>query len=100
MSALDEVGTYFLCSRCEVPGLIKKAERERDQLLKEFSAFYTGAFELRIYDRVHFRGRSIAGDLFVGGVFCRQYDPVDLCFLDLNEIILTRLLWLRQEETT
>jgi hypothetical protein len=37
-------------------------------------------------------GASIAGDLTVNGEVCRQYDPIDLCFLDLLTLMMKRLI--------
>lgn len=92
MNREHEENTYFLCRRSKAAELIKKAERERDRILKELKAFYTGDIGIRIYATEHVEGASVAGDLTVNGEICRQYDPVDLCFLDLNELMLKRML--------
>lgn len=94
--------SYFLCRRSETAELIKKAEQERDKILNELKTFYTGNIGIRIYAADHVEGASIAGDLTVNGEICRQYDPVDLCFLELNELMLKRMIELgispRREE--
>lgn len=45
---LKENPTYFLCGRKNIPELVKKAEAEAAQILKEFSMFYRTAGELSI----------------------------------------------------
>ncbi len=84
--------SYFLCRRSQAAELIKKAEQERDNILKELKTFYAGNIGIRIYAADHVEGASIAGDLTVNGEICRQYDPVDLCFLELNELMLKRMI--------
>ena len=98
----DGADSYFLCRRSETAELIKKAEQERDNILNELKTFYTGNIGIRIYTADHVEGASIAGDLTVNGEICRKYDPVDLCFLELNELMLKRMIELgissRREE--
>lgn len=82
---------YFLCRRSEAPELLKKAQAQAAGILEELKAFYAGDISIRAYISEHVMGRSIAGDLLVNGEICRQYDPIDLCFLELNELMLKRL---------
>lgn len=84
--------TPLLCRRGEAPALIQKAERERDILLEELRAFYSGDIGVSIHAVDHVMGTSIVGDLTVNGEICRTYDPVDLCFIDLNAMIMKGLI--------
>ena len=34
----------------------------------------------------------------VAGEVCRSYDPADLCFLELNELMMLRMLKTKKEE--
>ena len=62
---------YFLCRRSEATKLLEKAKTEAAEILKELKAFYTGD---------------------------RSYDPIDLCFLELNELMMKRLIESRKED--
>lgn len=78
-------GKYFLCRRSEAVETLQKARKEADKILEELKIFYT-------------MGRSVAADLMVAGEVCRSYDPADLCFLELNELMMLRMLKTRKEE--
>jgi len=39
----EEHPSYFLCCRRDVPALVKQAEAEAAQILKEFETFYNTA---------------------------------------------------------
>ena len=82
----DNRGNYFLCARSEVRSLMSQAEKERDIILNELKAFFTGDIGINIYAVQHVMGWSIAGELTVNGEVCRTEDPVVLIFLDLNEL--------------
>lgn len=84
--------TPLLCRRSEAPELIRKAERERDVLLDELRVFYTGDIGVNIRAVDHVMGTGIVCDLTVNGEICRTYDPVDLCFIDLNAMIMKGLI--------
>ena len=84
--------TYFLCARSETRELIESAQTEADKILNELKAFLIGDIGIRIYSVQHPTGYSIAGDLTVNGKICKSYDPVSLLFLDLNEIMLKKLV--------
>lgn len=92
MKREPEENTYFLCRRSATKELVEKAERERDRILGELRAFFIGDIGITIYPIAHVIGNSIAGDLTVNGETCRTYDPVDLCFLELNELMMKRML--------
>lgn len=95
----EKRGNYFLCEHRDAERLLKKAEEEKRRILKEFAIFYHGAIDVIIYPVRHVTGTSIAGALTVNGEKVREYDPVDLCFLDMNELMLTQLAKRRKEAT-
>ena len=79
---------YFLCRRSEATKLLEKAKTEAAEILKE----------LKTYINRHVMGCSVAGDLTINGEICRSYDPIDLCFLELNELMMKRLIESRKED--
>lgn len=87
----EHPGTYFLCRKSEVPELLKKATAEGERLLQEVRQYYRGDFAIRAYANHHAEGWSIAGDLLVSGEVCRTYDPIDLMYLELNELMIVRM---------
>lgn len=93
----EKPGSYFLCRHSEVEKLIKRAETEKERIMNELKAFYRGAIDVVIYSVRHVMGTSIAGKLTVNGETVKEYDPIDLCFLDMNNLMLERLARLRKE---
>lgn len=91
-------GKYFLCRRSEAVETLRKARKEADKILEELKIFYTGDIKIQLYINEHVMGRSVAADLMVAGEVCRSYDPADLCFLELNELMMLRMLKTRKEE--
>lgn len=89
---------YFLCRRSEATKLLEKAKTEAAEILKEFKTFYTGDIGIAAYINRHVMGCSVAGDLTINGEICRSYDPIDLCFLELNELMMKRLIESRKED--
>jgi len=96
---MQHSGTTFLCAKCEAPKLIKQAEQEKEKILRELRLFYTGDIDVKIHEVRHVMGTSIAATLTVNGETAREYDPADLCFLDLNELMLKQILECRSETT-
>lgn len=89
-------GKYFLCRRSEAVEALQKARKEADKILEELKIFYTGDIKIQLYINEHVMGRSVAADLMVAGEVCRSYDPADLCFLELNELMMLRMLKTRK----
>ena len=89
---------YFLCRRSEATKLLEKAKTEAAEILKELKTFYTGDIGITAYINRHVMGCSVAGDLTINGEICRSYDPIDLCFLELNELMMKRLIESRKED--
>lgn len=92
---MEQNGNTYLCAQNEVPALLKRAEEQKSKVLKDFSLVFRGNIDVRIHEAKHVRGWSIAGTLMVNGKPVLEYDPVDLCFLDLNEMVFQRTLELR-----
>lgn len=90
---------YFLCSKSESVELLKKAQEEATKILDELKIYYSGNIGINVYAKEHVMGYSIAGDLTVNGDICRTYDPVDLCFLELNELMLKRIKEIMRGDT-
>lgn len=89
---MEEKGSLFLCAKHEAISLLEQAEREKEKILREFRLFFTGDIDVQLYEKRHVMGTSIAATLVVNGEMVREYDPADLCFLDLNELMLKRLI--------
>lgn len=91
--------TAILCaSPADRDAQLAYAERQRVRILHEIRDFYRGNIDIRIAPELHTMGWSITADLIVSGEICRHYDPADLCFLDLNELMLQRMLHQRSRE--
>ena len=89
-----ETPTYFLCSRKDIPSLVKKAKEEAAQILKEFSMFYRTAGELaiEIFPIQHPMCFSIGGKLTWDGDTLLEESDCSLLFLHLNEVMLNRMI--------
>ena len=83
---------YFLTTKSEAAELVANAKAEAAALLQEFKLYYTGNFGIDIYANRHNIGYSVAGNLTINGEVFRTYDPIDLCFLELHELMLKRLI--------
>lgn len=88
----------FLCSKSEAAGQAAAAEREKEKLLREFRQFYAGNIDIKIAPKQYPMGYSVIGALTVNGETVREYDHIDLLFLDLNELMLKRILETRATE--
>ncbi|NCC06700.1 MAG: hypothetical protein EOM30_01330 [Clostridia bacterium] len=92
----EERPSYFLCSRRDVPALVKRAEAEAAQILKEFGEFYktAGVLAIEIKPVQYFRGYGISGRLTWDGETVIEESDCGLLFLTLNEVMLNRMLQL------
>lgn len=88
--------TYFLCSRRDVPGLVKRAETEAARILKEFAEFYStaGKLEIVIEPIQHPMGYSIGGRLTWDEETVVEESDCGLLFLQLNDVMINRMLQL------
>lgn len=83
---------YFSCTIRDVPRLVEKAKQEAEKILREFYEFYTGNIGIDVGTKRHGICWSITGTLTVNGAVVKTEDPVDLLFLELNELMMKRML--------
>ena len=83
---------YFSCTARDVPRLVEKAKQEAEKILRELSDFYVGNIGIDVGTKRHGMCWSITGTLTVNGVVVKTEDPVDLLFLELNELMIKRML--------
>lgn len=90
----DENPTYFMCGKKSVPMLVEKAKAEAAQLLEELELFYTfaGDVDIIIAPVHHDLCYSIGATLTWNGKPIKSEDTCDLLFLELNELMLNRML--------
>jgi poly(A) polymerase Pap1 len=95
-----ETNSYFLCSKSALLKLMEKAEREKASILNEIKHYVTGGtIGINIQPVPHVMGWAVEADMTVNGEFVRHYDSVDLCFMELNEIMLSVILKSRNAQT-
>lgn len=94
----DEHPNYFLCSRRHVAKLVVQAEKETEEIMRDFFCYYSGDVKVKIYEKEHLMGWSIAARLLVNGKTVRDEDPCELLFIDLNHLIMKRMLENRKSE--
>lgn len=94
----EEHPSYFMCGKKSLPLLIEEAEKEAEQMLKEFSAFYDTRGKLGIkIEPIDHAGicYSVGATLTWGGLPMRKPDdPCSLLFLELNNAIINRMIQL------
>lgn len=83
---------YFSCTTRDVPRLVEKSKQEAEKILRDFSEFYVGDIGIEIGTKRHGICWSITGTLTVNGNKVKEYDPCDLCFLDLNMLMMKRMI--------
>lgn len=88
----EERPSCFACGKKSIPSLVEKARAEAEQILKEFSMFYQGDIGIEIGTKFHGLCWSITATLTVNGEPVRTEDPCDLLFIDLNELMLKRMI--------
>ena len=84
--------SYFMCRKAELDTLVSQARADAAALLTELSAFYRGDIAIDIVPEQHGVCWSVGADLRVNGELVRHEDVCDLLFLDLNSLMLGRLL--------
>ena len=94
----EENPSYFFCQRRHVPELVKRAKTEAAAILKEFSLYYqaAGTLEIVIEPIQHVTCWSIGATLTWDGQPVKKEDSADLLFLELNELMLKRLIECRR----
>lgn len=92
----DETPTYFMCGKKSLPCLVEKAKAEAAKLLEEFSAFYNTGGKLGIAIEAVDHGGitySVAATLtWDGEPLQKRDDPCELLFLQLNNMMLDRMI--------
>jgi hypothetical protein len=88
-------------SRIETLEDLKKAEKKANKVLAELKSFVQSEKPFRIVvDLLTYpKGLSIGGKLFLGDDLVKQYNLIDLLFLDLENLMLGVLLNSRGEES-
>lgn len=83
----------ILMSKSEVDKALPEFKAKLGQVLKEFSMFYR-VQDLKVVPRVvsYPMGYDIEADLYVGGELVEHYCFADLVLLDLNDLMLQRML--------
>lgn len=88
--------TSILCeNKADIEQQLNYAKKQAAELLAELKVLYSGNIGVSVYPKRHNMGWSVCADLTVNGEVCGQYDPADLCFIDLNCLILKRLVEIR-----
>lgn len=85
---------YFASGKRNVPKLVEKAKKEAEQILKEFTMFFRGDIGITIEPKFHGLHWSVTATLTVNGEPVKTEDPCDLLFLELNELMLKRMIQL------
>ena len=88
----EERPSYFMCGGRNVEALFEKAKKDAAKILSEFKQFYAGDINIEIKKVEWGLCWSIGAKLTVNGETCREYDDVELCFLDLNTLMLNRMI--------
>lgn len=88
----EENPDYFLCSKKDVCRLIEEAKIEANRILKELAVFFIEDIGIEIVPREHVLGWSIAANLIINKKVVKTEDPCDLLFLELNELMMKRML--------
>lgn len=97
MDYAKEHPDYFLCSRKDLNRLKERAEKEANEIMRDFFVFYSGDVKIEIGEKEHPMGWSVTGTLLVNGNKVRTEDPCTLLFIDINELVLKRMLELRRK---
>lgn len=90
--------SYFMCGQRSVNRLVDKAKEEADKILCELRAFYKGNIGIAIEPKEHDLCWSITATLTVNGENVKTEDPCDLLFLELNELMLKKIIENRRNE--
>ena len=88
----------LLGSRSEIEDELVRAEETKKEILRELKGFINGDIGINLYVKRFPMGHSSAADLTVNGEVCRTYSPADLCFLELNELMLSLMIKERNKD--
>ena len=84
--------SYFLCEKHDVPDLVRKAQKESEDILNELKHYATGDIGICIKPYQYAYGWSIGADLTVNGEVVRSETCCEMIFIDLNMIMLNAMI--------
>lgn len=96
--AAEDEPNFFMCGAKSLKRMKEKAREQADKLLQELREFYTGDITIEITEVEWATCWSVGAILKVNGKKCREYDTADLLFLDLNELMLKRIIEARRRQ--
>ena len=89
----ERPGNDFLCAASELPKIIRQLEAERDTILREMREMFGASnIEITLEANAHIMGWSVDATLSVNGDPVRHYEFARLCFMELNELMLSKML--------
>lgn len=95
----ERPGNDFLCSASELPAVIRKLEAERDRILREWrDMFGESNIEITLEPKTHIMGWAVEATLYINGDPVRHYEFARLCFMELNELMLSKMLEAQSEK--
>lgn len=97
----DEMpGNDFLCAASELPKIMRQLEAERDRILCEMRDLIFGEskIEITLEPTSHIMGWAVEATLSVNGDPVRHYEFARLCFMELNELMLSKMLEAQSEK--
>ena len=95
----ERPGNDFLCAASEPPKIIRQLEAERDRILREWrDLFGESNIEITLEPKTHIMGWAVEATLYIKGESVRHYEFARLCFLELNELMLSKMLETQSEK--
>ena len=89
----ERPGNDFLCSASELPAVIRQLEAERDRFLREWRGMFGESdIEITLEPKKYIMGWAVEATLYIKGESVRHYEFARLCFLELNELMLSKML--------
>lgn len=92
----EERPSLWMCGLKSLPRMKEKAQAEAEKILREFKQYYSGDITIEITVTDWNLCYSIGAILRVNGEICREYNDCELLFLELNELMLKRLMLARE----
>ena len=95
----ERPGNDFLCAASELPKIIRQLEAERDTILQEMREMFGASnIEITLEPTSHIMGWAVEATLSVNGDPVRHYEFARLCFMELNELMLSKMLEAQSEK--
>lgn len=84
----------LIISKQDIPTIKQQLNEQIPETIKEFNLYFKTKEPIKIdYELIeHQKGYSCKGLLYFGNTLIREYEPIDLLFYDINEMILKKLL--------